>query len=137
MFPLGGGSLKVGDKVLPLRRLLESGEHHLGSLDVLLGVEKVLEESVLSPHDAGVLVGGTVAVALSEAGLAAEKTVEVGALLVGSSSLDSVALRAFLYAGNEGGGGSWGREDGEGGGGLDEPFEGEHDYCMMTPWKTP
>ena len=64
-------------------------------LDVLLGVLEVVEEGLVSPGDAGLLVGGGVGVSLGLAGLAAEEAVEVGSLLVGAALLDGVALRAL------------------------------------------
>ena len=64
-------------------------------LDVLLGVLEVVEEGVVSPGDAGLLVGGGVGVSLGLAGLAAEEAVEVGPLLVSAALLDGVALRAL------------------------------------------
>lgn len=51
-------------------------------------------QSVLIPGDTGLLVGIGVRVALNGAGLTAEEAVEVGANLVGTTSLHSVALSA-------------------------------------------
>lgn len=51
-------------------------------------------ESVVVPLNTGLLVGVGVGVALSGTGLATEKTVQVGADLVGTTSLDGVALSA-------------------------------------------
>lgn len=79
---LGGGALEVGDEVLTVPGRLDTGEDHLGALDVVLGRQEVLKESVLPPGDAGVLVGGGVGVVLRLAGLATEEAVQVGALLV-------------------------------------------------------
>jgi hypothetical protein len=53
-----------------------------------------LEEGLALPHNALVDVGGGVGEALSLARLAAEETVEVGADLVGTASLEGVALSA-------------------------------------------
>lgn len=49
-------------------------------------------QSVLVPGHASLLVGIGVGVALGRTGLAAEQTVQVGADLVGTTSLDGVAL---------------------------------------------
>lgn len=54
--------------------------HGLG--DVGLGVEEILEESLVSPDDARVLVGVAVFVLLDGTSSAAEEAVEVGALAV-------------------------------------------------------
>ncbi len=44
--------LQVGDELVPLLLLLESGEDHLGAGDVLLGVDEVLVQRVRAPGDA-------------------------------------------------------------------------------------
>lgn len=64
-------------------------------LNVLLGVLKVLEQCVLAPHDARLLVGGGVAVAISHPRLSAEESVQVRALLVRPPLLDRVTLAAL------------------------------------------
>jgi hypothetical protein len=46
-----------GDQVVTVLGLLETTESHLGSGNVLLGVLEVLEESVVVPLDALLLVG--------------------------------------------------------------------------------
>ena len=51
-------------------------------------------QSVVVPLNTGLLVGVGVGVALGGTGLTAEKTVQVGADLVGTASLDGVALSA-------------------------------------------
>jgi hypothetical protein len=51
-------------------------------------------QSVVVPFNTGLLVGVGVGVALGGTGLTAEETVQVGANLVGTASLDSVALSA-------------------------------------------
>jgi hypothetical protein len=48
---LGGGD-EVGDQVTSLLRLLQTGEDHLGTGDVLLGVFQILKEGVWVPGDA-------------------------------------------------------------------------------------
>lgn len=82
------------DEVVPLLALLETTEGHLGSGDELLGVLEVLEQRVLVPGDAGLFVGVGVGVALGGTSLTTEEAVQVGADLVGTASLDGVALSA-------------------------------------------
>lgn len=91
---LFGLLVEEGDEVVAVLGLLETTEGHLGAGDVLLGVLKVLEEGVLLPGDALLLVGVGVGVALDLAGLAAEEAVEHGADLVALTLLQGVALRA-------------------------------------------
>jgi hypothetical protein len=67
---------------------------HLCKLDLLLGVQEVLEEGLLSPGDALVLVGLSVRVTSGLTRLASEDTVQVRTDLVGTASLGSVALSA-------------------------------------------
>jgi hypothetical protein len=55
---------------------------------------KCTHQSVLVPGHTSLLVGIGVGVALGRAGLAAEQTVQVGADLVGTTSLNGVALSA-------------------------------------------
>jgi hypothetical protein len=78
----------------PYLVLLQSTESHLGSRNVLLWVLQVLEKSVLIPDDTLLLVGISEGEALSSTRLAAEETVKVWSDLVGSASLESVALSA-------------------------------------------
>lgn len=79
---------------VPVLSLLEATEGHLGARNVLLGVLKVLEESVLVPVDGTLLVGVGVGEAGDLAGLAAEETVELRADLVALALLEGVALCA-------------------------------------------
>ena len=88
---LCAGLLQIGDQVLALSLLLKTGENHLSSGDVLLGVQQIFEKGVLAPGDASVDVGSRVGVVLGLAGGTAEKAVKVGALLVGTSLLNGVA----------------------------------------------
>lgn len=87
--------LHVSNQVVSLGVLLDTGEDHLGARDILLGVLKVLEKSLLGPDNALADVASRVRVTSGLASLAAEEAVQVGALLVGSTSLDSVALSAL------------------------------------------
>ena len=82
------------DKVVPVLLLLETTEGHLGTRNVLLGVLEVLEEGLVVPLDALLLVGIGVGVTLDGAGLAAPKTVKSGTDLVATVLVDGVALRA-------------------------------------------
>lgn len=92
---VGHGWARTGYEVLALALLLKAGKDHLGALDVLCGVQKVVKESVLAPHHAGRLVGSAVGKALCLARLATKEAVQVGTLLVPSALLHSVALRAL------------------------------------------
>ena len=47
-----GGVLEVGDEVIPVLLLLQTGEHHLGAGDVLLGVGEVNVKGIGTPGDA-------------------------------------------------------------------------------------
>lgn len=72
--------------------LLQATKSHLGARDVLLGVLNVVEQGLVIPGDALVLVGVGEAVAGGGARLAAEEAVQVGADLVATVLLDGVAL---------------------------------------------
>jgi hypothetical protein len=65
-----------------------------GERDFLKSCKVVTYESILVPLNTGLLVGVGVGVTLGGTGLTAEETVQVGADLVGTASLDSVALSA-------------------------------------------
>lgn len=91
---LFGLLLKEGDEVVAVLGLLEATEGHLGTGNVLLGVLEVLEQCVLVPGDALLLVGVGVRVAVDLAGLAAEEAMEHGADLVALTLLQGVALSA-------------------------------------------
>lgn len=91
---LFGLLLEEGDEVVAVLGLLETTKGHLGTRNVLLGVLEVLEEGVLVPGDALLLVGIGVGVAVDLAGLTAEKAVKHGADLVALTLLQGVALSA-------------------------------------------
>ena len=91
---LSGCGLHVRNQIFALVLLLDAGEDHLGALDVLLRRKEVVEEGLVLPDDARILVGLRVRVAGGLAGLAAEEAVEVRALLVRAARLDGVALAA-------------------------------------------
>lgn len=94
----GEGERRAGsnlrNQVIPVLLLLETAEGHLGARDVLLGVLEVREEGVMFPHDALLLVGISVGVAVDGARLAAEEAVQSGTDLVAAAALDGVALGA-------------------------------------------
>lgn len=91
---LCGGLLEEGDQVVPVLVLLQATESHLGAGNVLLGVLKVGEQGLVVPGNALLLVGIGVGVAVDGTGLAAEQAVQGRADLVGTASLDGVALGA-------------------------------------------
>lgn len=93
---LGGGRLEVRDQIGALSGLLQTGEDHLGSGDVLLGVFQVLEQGVLVPRDTLGLVGVGVGESSGLAGLTAHQAVQVRADLVLATGFDGVALGATL-----------------------------------------
>lgn len=72
--------------------LLQATKGHLGAGDVLLGVLNVLEQGLVVPDNALVLVGIGEAVAGRGTRLAAKEAVQVGADLVAAVLLDGVAL---------------------------------------------
>jgi len=89
------GLLQVRDDVVTILWLLESGKDHFVSLHELLWILEVVEDVVVVPQNAGLLVGARVRVSLHLSGLASVEAVEVGTLLVGTTLLDGVALRAL------------------------------------------
>ncbi len=94
-----GGSSLTGNEVLALALLLQPRENHLGALDVLGGVQQVLEQGLIAPGDARVRVGGRVGVPLGLPRLAPHEAIQVRALLVPRTLLHSVALGALGPAG--------------------------------------
>jgi hypothetical protein len=92
---LCSGRLEEGDEVLSLSFLLDSGEHHLGARDELLGRQQVLEKRLLAPGDALLDIGGGVSVTSGLASLATEEAVQVGSLLVRLTGGTHVALSAL------------------------------------------
>lgn len=80
------------NQVISVCRLLETTEGHLGAGEVLLGVLKVVEEGLVLPGDAGLLVGVGVGVAINGTALAAEEAVQGGADLVAAVLVNGVAL---------------------------------------------
>jgi hypothetical protein len=87
------GSLgQEGDQVIAVLLLLQSTERHLGTGDVLLGVLEVVEQRLLVPGDALLLVGISVGKALNLTTLAAKETVQLRADLVALTLLQGVAL---------------------------------------------
>lgn len=82
----------VRNQVIAVLLLLETTESHLGTGDVLLGVLEVLEESLVVPLDALLLVGIGVGVTIDGTGLSAEEAVQSRADLVAAVLLNGVAL---------------------------------------------
>lgn len=87
--------LEERNEISPLLRLLDAREHHLRPRDELLRVQQVLEQRVLPPHRARVLVRRRVRVSGDGPALAAEEAVQVRPLLRGAACLVCVALRAL------------------------------------------
>jgi hypothetical protein len=79
---LRGCNLQVRDDVSSILRGFKAREDHLGLGDEPAGVLEVIEQSLLLPHDASGLVGGSVAIALRCARLAAKETIQVGTQLM-------------------------------------------------------
>lgn len=86
---------QIRNQVATLLWLLQAGKDHLGALDVLLRSQEVLEQRLVCPRDARVLVGRRVRIAFGLTRLTVDHAVEVGALLVGAALVRGVALRAF------------------------------------------
>src|SRR6516165_603802 len=89
----------VGPEILGFLLVLDACEGHFGVGNLCLGVLDVVEELVLVPGDAGVLVGIGIAEAFHRAGLAAVEAVQHGADLVLGVLADRVAGEAFLERG--------------------------------------
>merc|ERR1719151_527543 len=96
LYLLFAGRVEVSNKVIPVLLLLEPGEHHLGARDVLLGVGQVDIEGVVPPGDGLLDVSLGVGEPRGLSSLSTEDAIEVRALLVLASSLDSVALGTGL-----------------------------------------
>src|SRR5438445_11540862 len=89
----------VGPEVARLFLVLDAGEDNLGAGDLRLGILDVVEELILAPGDAGILVGVGIGIALDGAGLAAIEAVEHGADLVLGAIADRVAGHALVERG--------------------------------------
>merc|ERR1719419_395679 len=85
----------VCNEVRTLCLLLHAGKHHLGAGHVLLRVDQILEEVLVRPDDAGVLVRLGEGKAIIATGQAAHDTPERRALLRVAPLLDRVALSAL------------------------------------------
>lgn len=79
MHALLGALLEKGDEIGALGWLLEARKDHFRARDVLLRVEQVVEQRLLAPRDAGVLVGSSVGKALHGSALAPEQTYNTNA----------------------------------------------------------
>src|SRR3954462_2870922 len=86
----------VGPEIVRLILVLDAGEHHLGTGDLALWVLDVVEELVLAPGDAGILVGIRIVVAFDRAGLTAVEEVRHRADLVVGAFADGVAGQALV-----------------------------------------
>ena len=64
-------------------------------LDVLFGVFQILKQGVFTPHDPALLVGRRVRVTVGLTGLTTKEAVQIRSLLVRTTLLDRVALRAL------------------------------------------
>jgi len=88
---LGRSLLQPSNEVIPVLLFFETDEVHARAGDVLFRVLKVIEQSILSPYNALLHVGGRIRETIDRTGLATEKTMQVGANLVGLARTDSVA----------------------------------------------
>ena len=116
---------KEGDEVRSLLLLLETGEDHLRARDVLLRVDKVLEQVLLAPHNAGSLIGLTEGESLHLAGLSADQAVQVRALLGRTTLVLGMALRALRFE-------QLGALGGVTGGNFNIGFSNDHLYAILT-----
>ncbi len=87
--------LEVGNNVLSILRLLESGKNHLVSLDEFLRILEPLHDVLIVPFDASLLVCARVRITLHGSGLVSVEAIKIGSLFVGTSFLDGVALGAL------------------------------------------
>src|SRR6478736_7538613 len=88
--------LEEGDQVVDLLLALDAGEDHLGARDLGPGVLDVVGEGSFVPGQAGVLVGGGIAVGLDRARMPADQAVELGADEVARALADLVAGAALI-----------------------------------------
>ena len=86
--------LQVGNDISTILLLLETSENHLCSWNVLLWIQKVLIEGILTPNNTLILVCLTVGVSFGLSSVSSKQTSQVWALLVTSSLLSNVALGA-------------------------------------------
>jgi hypothetical protein len=82
---LCGGFFQVGDQILAIVLLLQTGEHHFGTFDVLLWGFEVVKKRFFPPKDTGVNVCRGVRVPRLGTRGTAEKTVKVWSLLGGTT----------------------------------------------------
>merc|ERR1740130_2591735 len=85
----------VGYQVCALFLFLEACENHLGSRNVLLGVDQILKHVLVRPHNAGTLVGLRIGKAIICARCAAVDAPKRWALLGVATLFDGVALETF------------------------------------------
>lgn len=79
---LSSRALEVSNKISTILWLLQARENHLGTWDVLLRVEEVIEQRLLAPKHTLVLVGVRVCITSCGTRSAAEQATEIWALLM-------------------------------------------------------
>jgi len=87
--------LDESNEICSLLGLLETSEDHLGSGDVLLGIQQVSKQVLLVPLDTRLRVSLGVGVACDSSRWTANQTEQIGTLLVAFTLLDGVALGAL------------------------------------------
>jgi len=85
---------QVGNQVIPILFLLQSTESHLSSGNVFLRVLEILEQSLLSPDNALLLVGIGVGETFYLSRLTSKQAVQVRTDLIRAAGLEGVALSA-------------------------------------------
>ena len=91
-----GGRLKVSNEVSTFLGFLQTSKNHFSTGDVFLGVFQIFKQGVLVPGDSLWFVGISVDVTCSLASFATKETIQVGASLVFSTSLNCMALSTAL-----------------------------------------
>lgn len=84
--------LQPRDEIIAVLFLLETGERHFRTRDVLFRVLKVFKEGFLIPNDAFVDISSGVREPFGGTALAAKKAMQVRSDLVGFACTDGVAL---------------------------------------------
>lgn len=81
---------------MPWRPYLDQQiSHSLAHLNVLLGILQIFKQSIISPSNSTLFIGGTVRISIGLSTLTAEESVKIWSLLMRSSGLDGVALGAL------------------------------------------
>jgi hypothetical protein len=89
--------LEVSNEIRSFLFTLKTSESHLSLRDVLLGVKKVLKESLIIPVNTSRLVGRRVSISGHLAGLTSPNTVQVGSLLVSSTLIICFCLNMCKF----------------------------------------